>query len=246
MKKTAQKLLLALYPTDTKAVWLDYDVLSFLTPEITAAGRRSLVAQVQKKSLVHVEHLQRTKFRITQQGQHEIQAYFPALLGKEGWQGEWTFILFLSAPQQDPSFRYLRTLLLQRGAVIITRGGYVYPGLLPQEVLSLCQELYRDEVVITLLGKMIQGDIMALISHTYSLSDMFQTYSGISRETSSLIRRKQPLSELNNQQKDLIYTAFDRFFTALEQDPGILRYYYPDSPDPLSILNDFQDLLGIL
>lgn len=243
MKSTAQKLLLSLYTPTAEPLWIGYDVVQFLLPEISSAGQRSLIAQLKQKSLISVERWERTQLRATQQGYQAITVQFPALSRFQDWQGEWTAVMFLSAPSQDPNFRYLRSMLLQNQAVPITRGMYLYPGPLPAALLELCQDLYREQVAIVQWGKVIQGDLLSLIAPTYALSDIFQTYSGISTELNSLLRRKLPFLELNHSQKEAIYLVFDRFFTALLQDPGITQFYYPQSPRPLELLGGFQELL---
>lgn len=250
MKVTTQKLLLALYTTTVQPLWLGYEVIEFLLPEITPAGQRSLIAQLKQKSLLSVERQEhaptgrdKTMVRATQQGQQAVKAQFPAFSELRGWEGDWTAIHFLSAPSQDPNFRYLRGLLLQRKAIPLNRGHYLYPGTLPEDILRTCQNLYTKEVFIVKLGENILGDLQTLFYPTYALSDISQNYSGISKEIIGLLRKKQPFIDLNDQQKKSIYLVFDRFFTALVQDPGITHFYYPQSPDPLTLLADFQELL---
>ena len=227
-------------------VWLEYPVLACLVPEISAAGLRSLVAQLKDKALLSVERWQgkRVQVRITQPGQEAVNSVFPALSEFAEWQGEWLAIQFLSAPTQDANFRYLRLHLLQHRAVAVSRGFYLLPGKLSSETATICRELYRENLLISSLGKVWQGDILSVINKQHALSDVFQNYSGISREIQGMLRKKQPFLELNDRQKESISTVYARFFTALLNDPGLTAFYYPGCPQPRLLLGEIQELLA--
>lgn len=244
MKPSTQKLLLSLFPTGEDQIWLDYSQIKFLTPELTAAGRRSLVAQLKQKSLIIVEHLARTQIRLTNHGQSAAKSQFLALSEeRRRWQGEWSLVVFLEAPRQDANFRYLRSSLLQHKAIPLTRGNYLYPGALPEVLRNLLYDLYRDNVALFQVQQNGETDIPQLIAGSYVLSDVFQTYSGISKELDILLRKKQPIKELTDGQKNSLYLVFNRFFTALLLDPGLTSFYFPNSPSPLDLLSDWQELL---
>lgn len=242
MKETSLKVLLLLYPTTTYTPTMRYTDLAWLLPEISPAGRRSLVAQLKTKKLLAIEKLgTRTSFRLTSYGQAAAEAAFPALLRLKGnWQGQWTVLVFRKAPSHDRQFRYLRSVLVEQTAQAISRGVYMYPGQLPQSLQELFFNLYQDSVLVLEAGQVVFGDLRSMIIDTYVLQDIAEAYSGISKELDSLLDPKNKVNTLDQQLKQPMFLVFERFFATLCKDSGLTSFYFPESPRVDSLLSRFQ------
>lgn len=243
MRTTSKKLLLWLYHPHQQRVghWQD---VPWLLPELTAGGRRSLIAHLQNQHYLVVENVVgETTLRLTDHGQRSVEAEFPALSPVlQQWDGVWAMMAFLNAPTTDLRFRNLRKLLMEQGAGQLTRGVYLYPGEFPQALLDVCGQLYRGHIVITSVNGWQFGDERSIVNDIFLLSDALETYSGISREIKQLLDNKKINSELNHSQKQHLFTVFNRFATHLSTDLGIATYYFPQVSSPLNLLTDLQAL----
>lgn len=252
MKDNTKKLLTWLYrPQDKDAAQLattiDYDQLRFLLPDMTPGGRRSLVHYLSQQHLIRAERLShQTQLSLTSHGEQALAAQFPVFSrARYDWPGQWSALIFLQAPNSDRHFRYLRALLLNHHAFHLRRGVYLHPGEFPPKILNTCQELYVGHVVIVSWQQWQFGDERSLISHHYMLSDLSEVYSGISREINQLLSEKKQQKGLTHKFYRQIFSVFDRLFSILPQDAGLLTHYYPQSPHAAQLLTQLQALATV-
>jgi hypothetical protein len=240
MKTNSKKLLLWLYPVKPgERRRVPYWQVPMILPDLTEAGRQSLIRVLADKQLLYSDDLAGYKrLSISSHGQSQLAADLPALrMQADDWQGEWTAVVFLQSPAADPSFRYLRSLLVKQQAFSLKRGLYLYPGQLPAVVNDTLHETYRKSVVVVKISDWQFGDEQIVIGQRTNFRDLIDVYSGISTEIESLLSKKVRVNSLSDQQKDKICSIFDRLYTSLETDLGLIPYYFPQVKTGLSLVN---------
>ena len=246
MKPSTLKALLLMYPATSKqTVWLDYETLQALLPEVSYPGLRSLISGFKKKKFLLVEQVkQKASFTLSQQGISFLEAqYRPLFYRRRPWQGEVSFILFLRAPKVDRQFRYFRILLLSQGALCLQRGVYIFPGMVPELVMSECREKYQGAVMVLESGQIQVGDLRALLLRQFSVTDVIAAYSGISKQLKQVLSSGQPLSRLTHQRKEEFFSLYNRYFEILQEDQGLIHYYFPQEINAPKLLLEFQNAL---
>ncbi|MGD9128868.1 MAG: hypothetical protein PVJ09_00010 [Candidatus Woesebacteria bacterium] len=251
MKKNSKKLLFWLYPEFQAEREQDFtqdkkqltqitfsEHLDWLLPDLTDYGRKSLLSHLNREQLISIEKIgTKKRLFLTSLGKRSLEQEIPALLRySQGWHGEWTIIVFLKAPKSDVNFRYLRTSLLASKAVSISRGVFFYPGSLPKSITDILDKLYFSAVLLCKVRSFEFGDEKIIIGQRIGLSDIVNLYSGISNESSSLLMKKTVSKRSINQLKTSFISIFDRLFEIVENDFGLVDYYFPQVENPLSIL----------
>ena len=247
MKQNTQKLLTWLYsPLGEQSHSINYQQLELILPDMTAGGRRSLVHYLTQKLLIRTERINdQVYISLTPHGVDALVAQFPVFnQAWQQWQGEWSVLIFQSGPQGDPHFRYLRQLLLDNHAFSLSRGVYLYPREFPSQVMSVCKEMYVGSVIVVAASEWLFGDERSIVNHQYLLLDLVEIYSGISKEINQLLEVKNNQKRLTKKSRLQIYSVFDRLFNILGQDPGFLRYYYPDTSDVQVMLGELHSMFS--
>lgn len=231
MKNTTKKILLWLYPQQNEEERVvAVDELRLILPELKNSGFRSLLNLLKKQQLILGEEIEReTKYRLTSYGKSSLQAQFPFFSSSMSqWSGQWTMIVFLSAPKSDKQFRYLRKFLVDKHCGQLSRGVYLYPGNLTSEINDLLMKLYIGSVLVTGIDGWVFGDERAVIIDTFQLKDLKSGYSGIGKEIYQLLKKKNAKKSSEGRDKGEISLVFDRLVSLLDIDLGLLQYYYPE------------------
>lgn len=244
-KQSTQKLLVLLFSQTTQTNTLvGYDALEYLLPDLSEAGRRSLIAHLYREGLIRKERVEKqTLFGSTQHGNRLVTAQFPALSAQthESFT-TWSLLTFLQPPKGDPQFRYLRNLLLSKNALNLNRGVYLLSS---DTAMALTKDLevnYRRAVLVTQIGEWQFGDERSFILENLALMDLQTLYSGISNEIDGLLRSLRFDSDLNYSQKTHIFSVFDRLYSLIQKDSGVFHHYFPKSPTAIELLRRFQNL----
>lgn len=242
LKPNTARLLIFL--SGNQWIRADKQVLSLLLPDLSDAGRRSLVAYSVRQSWVKSEVIKGQRhLYLTDHGKRELELHFPLFSAKaEGWGGDWYLVVFLSPPKLDPQFRYLRNFLLERYAIGISRGNYLLPSFLAFDLVEEIHRSYRNEVMMFSIKKWVFGDEKSFVIDNYSLLDMEQTLSGISNQIEEMLNKKIKYSTANDQQKNDIFSVFNRLVSVIEKDIGLLPYYFPDVARSKDVLSQFFQL----
>ena len=246
MKLSSRKLLLLLYaPSSQDKLWVSYDQLEFLLPELSQAGRRSLVSLFKRKGLVSVERMNdQTRFWASPQGMRALESEYPALSAKSNHrQGELSLLLFLRSPKSDPQFRYLRGLLSEVGAISLSRGVYLYPQAFPEKILAECQQSYLLSVVICQIKEVLFGDLRQHMVTTSGTLKIIKSYQEISTKLDELLRENKSYLSFTDQRKKQIFSLFAQFETVLTDDLGLGRHYFPQVMSAQKLLEIFQSKL---
>lgn len=219
--------------------------LRILVPEVKASGFRSLINLLRSRQYINLEMMGgEQQVRLTTYGQAHLAANFPVLNTKyDKWQGEWSSIVFLTPPSGDLRFRYLRKFLLQAGCGQLTRGVYLYPGQLPEAVDKLLLKLYVGAVVVTGFKDWIFGDERNIVTNVFDIKGLQKTYSGISNEIDQLLEQRSKQKGVSDQYKSAVCLVFDRVVQNLENDLGLLHFYYPEAISGLALLEKSHQLL---
>jgi hypothetical protein len=174
-----------------------------------------------------------------------VEADFVALArARQSWTGEWLQLIFLDSPTTDPNFRYLRTLLLQDHCFPLKRGVYLHAGELSKQLINTLQHSYRQSLLVIKCGSWQFGDEQIVIGQKAGLSDLLSVYSGISTELDNLLTKIDNEKSLSVRQKEQIASIFERFVTVLQQDTGILPYYYPQVKTGWQLLSQLVQGVG--
>lgn len=245
MRENTQKLLIWLFPlTEEEELAITYDELSWLLPELTPGGRRSLIHHLAEKRLVRTDVSSgQTLISSTTHGVEAVRREFPVFRQQDGVDSGWSMLVFIQAPKSDPHFRYLRNLLLDNQAIALRRGVYLYPGELPSKILDVCRELYVGAVNVFQIDKWVFGDEKMMLDEQTMLSDMSQIYSGISKEINQLLIDLKDKKRLTRKEREHIFSVFARLYENLQRDFGLLPTYQPQSPGGAELLSRLRSLL---
>ncbi len=243
MKTTSRKLLLWLYPVESSSErWISWADLKYLLPELTSAGRSSLVRWLESNKYVMTQRLEGQKrLRLTALGVEKAKEECVALQQAEP--SEWSLLIFTQAPKSDPAFRSLRRVLvedLQAGS--LSRGVYLYPRELPDRIIHLCSTLYRGSVVIARVSQWQLNDRLALATTVFMLQDTLQSYSGISSEIDQLLASWSGKKRLNKKQKEEIFLVFSRLFPVFETDLRLVEEFFPQVSSGKSLVARLQKI----
>ena len=243
--KENTRVLLTILSDDSDQFRLSTIYLPWLLPELSPAGRRSLVHHAIKQSWIRQESVAgRRWLAITPFGQRRLERLFPALRpSADTWQGDWSLITFLRPPSSDRSFRYLRHALLKQSALGLSRGTYLIPGALPLEIMELLDSIYRQSVMVARVGEWSFGDVRAVLEQQLQLSALSSGYSGISTELAELLLKDRQFTILTDQQKTALFSVFNRLYSLIQKDHGLLFHFQPQTPSPQLLIRQFQTIL---
>ncbi|KKU82766.1 MAG: hypothetical protein UY10_C0024G0002 [Microgenomates group bacterium GW2011_GWA2_47_8] len=231
LKTHSQWLLLALLPDAARQTeFVSLSSVRLLFPHLTTAGFRSLVDHLQTKGMVHYERVgQHSQLYLSELGKMTVYALFPALDPERlRWAGNWSCLVFQEAPTNDTQFRYLRRVLVERRAIQLTRGVYLYPGAFPAMVVEQCHRLYTGAISIFSIASVQFGSLRPIVVEKGELKTLQELYSGISSECRQLLGMNDQTGLLTDQQKVRFVSLFDRLVSALRGDNGLGSYYFPD------------------
>jgi hypothetical protein len=248
LKPNSKKLLLWLYPAkileedQPRRRRVPYRQVQLILPDLTEAGRQSLIRLLENKQLLFSDELGNDlHLTLSSHGITQLEAYFPALkMQREGWEGNWSMLLFLKSPAADKSFRYLRSLLLDYHCFALKRGVYLRAGSLPDPVNQILQKTYRQAVVVIEFNQWQFGDEQIVIGQKTNLQAMVDVYSGIGTELKSLLTNFVQFKSLTDQQKLQFNSVFDRLYSALEDDYGLIPNYFPKLSGGVELLSQLQ------
>lgn len=243
LKATTSKLLTYLYTDSWQRA--DKSVLDLLLPDLSDAGKRSLISYCQKNSLIKSETIDGQRMLLlTEHGKRELELCFPVFSRKaDSWSGEWLVVVFLTPPKMDPQFRYLRNFLLERHAATLVRGNYLIPSYLASDIVEEIHYSYRKEVLIFSIKKWVFGDEKSFVLDQYLLLDLHQSYSGVSNEIAGLLKKNISFSNASHQEKVEIFSVFDRLHWLLSKDIGLISYYFPELTRGIALLKQLQILI---
>lgn len=244
MKENTKRLLIWLYPIGSRTRWVEYSYLEWLLPALSPAGLRSLLFLLEKKELIISDRINGDEMiSITSFGLKSLTDHFPVFLTERiNWTGDWSLITFLAHPKTDRNFRYLRRLLLDKKSFNLSRGVFLYPGNLPGSISDLLYKMYRSSVVVIKFREWQFGDDRKVMGQKVGMRDSIDGYSSISSEISRLIEQKKENEVLNHQQKSDILSVFDRLYRQLNDDFGLIHYYFPQVVGGIKLLDELKTI----
>ena len=243
MKKNALSLAMLAYPVlGSQDAFVTTDAAQQLLENITDGGVRSILHYLSKSGIFSTEKIgQELRYYLTDKGIEQLNAQFPALDSKwDSYSGEWECIVFQEAPSSDPQFRYLRSQLVAEHAIQLSRGVYCVPGSLSQELYLLCKKMYPHSIALFSIDAWKFGFERSTVIRNFSLSDLATAYSSISTEVSQLLAQFAEGDGLTDQQKKVFISAYDRFRDTVQEDNGLVAYYYPNAISARKVLAQFQ------
>lgn len=247
MKYSSQVVLTALLPT-VKNQPGPLFLLEELTPlleTLSLAGARSLLYLLEQQQLVSKELSEAgVGYRSTLQGVKALEAEISALSHRyDHWEGDWSVLVFLTAPKSDPSFRYLRRLLVSQGALGLNRGVYLGAGGFSDAVMLELEQRYSKSVVLCSLNEWQIGAERPIVINFFGLNDILQSYSGISTQVARLTSENTKKSDMKDQSKKAVAALFHQFLGVVKEDPGFSTRYISLKITPFDLLAKLQRLL---
>ncbi len=246
MRQTTAKILLATYPSSPDVGRLvACSGLATLTPELTDRGFESLIALLKNRQWLLSSVLPDGVYvQLTALGLEAIRAQFPALdIPTNNTATDWYLILFSTAPTGDPSFRYLRRLLLRHAAVQLGRSQYVFSQVIPSEVELVLKRLYGTAVYVCRVSAWMAGFISPRILNQKQVSELITISSGLSKQTDKLLARFYSNKRLTINDKKTINQLYDQLIFILKNH---LPNNYADSSlviSPLNLLAKLQQII---
>jgi len=231
MKQNSKKILLWLYGVSGRTQGTaNLAELQGLWPDLKPSSLRSLLQLLKQQSLVGVEKADgQTRYHLSSYGRDLLEDQFPALKDESpSMVASWQLVTFIEAPSNDKQFRYLRQYLTSQRFGALSRGNYLYPGELPDQVKKTLNKLYIGGVVVTGFTKWSFGDERLIVDRVFGLSDLKSGYSGISKEVDRLLVRKNQPKSIEHKDKLAIGMVFDRLESFLSLDLGLFPFYYPE------------------
>ena len=247
MKDNSKKILLFLYSTTNEERWVSNSEIKKILTDLTEAGFKSLLFLLEKNQFIKVDKsTNEFHYSLSSYGKSFLEDKFPALLVKSNEeQGAWKIIIFLDSPKTDKNFRYLRSFLTKNKAVALTRGVFLYPGKLTESIKKELESSYRNAVVVMKLSQWLIGDEFTIMGQKAGLNDLFELYSGISKELESLIVILTEKNNASDQQKKQLFSVFNRFVDVVSVDSSLLNYYFPQVEGALELLHKLQKAFEI-
>ncbi len=249
MKTNTKKILLWLYPIKTQnkenqtTRLVNIAELKIILPDIKKTSLRSLLNLLTKNNYVRIFSLTNQKqLTITSTGMKAIEAQISALKSFRGPITQWWLISFLKPPKTDQAFRYLRRFLLNKKAIALTRGIYLFAQELDAEVKYLLDNLYQGSVIVFKTDTFLYTDILQVIGLKINLSDTLSLLSGISKEIDQLLIKIDKQKGLTSHQKKQISSLFCRLFELAESSFSLVGNFYPQAKDDLDHLKKLQEI----
>jgi len=244
MKENNKRILLALYNDQNEPLWISKTSLQALCPQLSTTGFRSALFLLEKRKFLQVDaSISPPRYSLSSYGKSFLEGLFPALLTADVKEAQSALVVFLQAPKSDRNFRYLRTFLLDKQAVALTRAVFLLPAGLSAEVKLELERSYQGLVVVFGLQKWLLGDELQIIGQKVNVQDLLSLYSGLSKEIDRLLSMKNDEKTLMIQDKQQLSSAFDRFMTILAADKAALQAYFPQVVWAKEILKALQKLL---
>ncbi|MDA1079644.1 MAG: hypothetical protein O2840_03070 [bacterium] len=246
IKLQSQKFLLTLFPDDNQTTGIvAQEVVARFFPQLSSGRFRSLAVYLESKGLLRYEragHI--TQLYLAETGKKELYALFPAIdPSRQNWAGNWSCLVFQESPSGDKAFRYLRRKLVELNAIQLTRGVYLYPDTFPALFIEQCSRLYRGAVLILAVASLQFGELRPIVLEKGNITAVLELYSGISKEIRQLLAQIENTSSLNDQQKALFVSLFDRFVAILKEDTGLGRYFFPEETWGREVLQLFRSIV---
>lgn len=252
MKQNTLQILLWLYPVNFSNDPLqaqrlvETQELKIVLPDINEASLRSLLFLLTKNGLVENLNIESKKYlHITKEGISQLEAQFPALKLARQTISHWTVLIFLEPPKTDPNFRYLRRFLLDKKLIQLTRGVYLSALSLDNQIMSLLEKLYKNNILVLETEKILLSDVSRVIGSKINLSDAIRVLSGISKEIDALTGFKSIQKGFSDKQKIQFASIFSRLSSAIEQGYCLEKYFFPQVSSTLELLGKLKKTISI-
>lgn len=221
---------------------LSQRVLDLLNPNLSAEGKRSLVVQALKMELIWQENRSEGQFLgITQKGRGTITGIFPALQLVKPL--NWSLLIFGKAKSSDPGFKSLSQLLRKEKWMAISRGVFLYPFSLTEQMNQVISSLYTSNVFVINNPQWSYGLDRSKIVQYYQLEQINNIYSGISKEIDSLLTKIEERKALSQRDIFSISNCIERCESVLHDDSGLLSAYFQRSINSQDCLKKIFQLL---
>jgi len=244
MKENTKLLLVWLSSSQPETRWVEYAEIKTLLSGLSDSGIKSLLFLLKKNQLISLERFnEKLHASLTSHGKRSLESEFPAFSERLSmWRGEWSVIIFLKPPVGDKNFRFLRKKLLSLHFLPLSRGVFLYPGDIPENVTSLCDQLYREAALVLKTKEWVFGDELETIGLKSGISDTRESYSSISKEIDELIVKIDTTKGLMEGDREQILSVFYRLYLIMTEDMGIGAHYFPQEEGFFSLLLKLQGL----
>jgi hypothetical protein len=202
--------------------WVEEELLQHvLAPGGNPGAIAPMTAYWRKQGYLRVSELETRRYlQLTTLGKQAVERAWPCLRQDDTQPQGWYILTFLQPPKGDRNFRYLRTQVLDQGAVMLSRGVYLLAEHQATAILTQINQHYSKNVVVLRVVEERVGDMFQVIDRIEGVSDLMTAYSGISKEIDQLLAKSSVFSLLTYQQKNHIASVFHRMYSLMQKDRG--------------------------
>jgi hypothetical protein len=213
MKINSRKLLVFSYALSGKPIL--YTHLEYLWPEITAGGRRGLVAYLQKQRLITIDYVSKqAQISISAIGRAWVEEEYFSEKKEHSHQGS-IVLLYPGVLTTEPKVRQLKALLRQE---LIELGPRTFFSQSPlsEALISQLRRRFFSLVAVMSIGNWQMGDPNTFINYYLQKNSESNLISGVSSQITELIEKKITFSSASDQSKLQIFSLLDRLFEIIE------------------------------
>jgi DNA-binding transcriptional regulator PaaX len=157
-------------------------------------------------------------FRLTARGREQLLSFFPQSVGqKKVWDKTWRIALIKDS-------RKLRVILRSLGFRKLARGVYITPLPISVQIKDLLLSgKFSAKIAVIESRRLVLGDNQQLAKQIWPLTEVQQGYQKLIRDGQTLLRMTKDQRQLSDEVKKQFSLILNRYFSLLEQDPGLPR-----------------------
>ncbi len=213
MKINSRKLLVFSYAISGELVL--YSHLVYLWPELSAGGRRGLIAHLLKQRLISVQYSGKTaQIYLSPIGKAWVEEEYFAEAKSQG--PGYLVLIYPEISSRDKKLKELKTILSKETSEIAPHTFYSqFP--LSDELLSVLKRRYFSHAAVLSIQEWLCGDAKMFINYYLQKNNTDSLLSGVSTQLNELIDKKTMFSDANHQANSYIFSLFDRLFEIIEE-----------------------------
>jgi DNA-binding transcriptional regulator PaaX len=201
-------------------------------PQFAHSSVREALLQMTKKRLAsRIQRDGKTYYRMTNVGREYLFRQLRIPRGKRGvWDRGWRMVIVDAGVLSKAEVRGLRTSLKDLGMKTLSRGIWVTPQNISNEIkqLLLDKDLVSG-VVVVVTRRFMVGDDKAFAEKVWSLIQLNQVYREFVSQTEQLLTKVRASKSLTNELKSQFNSVFDRWQALIPEEPRLPKALLPES-----------------
>jgi len=215
-----------------------------LRPFAQSSTRDALIGLNKQKLVVKMERDGKVYYRLTSIGREYIYEFSGISLRRQKvWDKGWRMVIMDSGALVPNQVRWLRGQLINLGMKSLSRGVWVTPLDISQEIKKvLIEEGVGGGVVVVVTRRFMVGDDKAFAERVWKLLKLRNSYQEIISDCGRLLKNVRSAKSLNDRLKKEFLTVFDRWYELLPLEPKLPKTLLPDNWASVEAANEFNKL----